>query len=74
MGSKELLQKYKNETIEEIIGESWEIALNNKDVNGFENFDKNIKEIFENEELCKRVFGKKYTKIRKFPLLIKYFL
>ena len=70
-GSKKIHQQVKGESREEKIGESWEIALDENNINNFENINLNMKDIFLDKKMCKNIFGKKYINYEKLPILIK---
>ena len=70
-GSKKILKQVKGESREEKIGESWEIALDENNINNFENINLNMKDIFLDKKMRKNIFGKKYINYEKLPILIK---
>lgn len=70
-GSNELLQKFYNVTEKEQIGELWNFVMNNDDISTFQNLNMNIKNIFSNEDVCKKYLGNKISKNKKMPFLIK---
>lgn len=70
-GSNKLLQEFCNATEEKKIGETWNLVLDNNDISSFQDFNLDIKKIFLNKDICKKVLGNKMAENKKFPLLIK---
>lgn len=70
-GSNELLQKF-NKTLEKgKIGESWNFVLDDNNSSKFQDLKGDIKELFLNQSICRKVFGSKVSKTKHIPFLIK---
>lgn len=70
------LKEYFNKNVETpTAAESWEISTNEAGVSKIANASMNgktLKELFDDRNIRKEVFGTKTEKMEKFPLLIKY--
>lgn len=74
-GGTRLKNQFNKNTPYKITAESWEISSNKngncKILN--ENLkNMTLKDLFENENLKEKIFGKKCTKMKEFPILIKF--
>lgn len=74
-GGQKLKHKFKKNAPFKKTAESWEISSNengNCKIKNKEYEGKNLKELFEDEQLKKDIFGRKCLKFKEFPLLIKF--
>ncbi len=74
-GGKRLKEELNKNTPYAITAESWEISTNENGKSIIANGKfkgKKLDELFENQNLKERIFGKKCLKMEKFPILIKF--
>ena len=74
-GGKKLKKELNKNTPYEKTAESWEISTNKNGINKIRNEEykeQTLKELFENQELREKIFGKRTKEQKEFPLLIKF--
>ena len=74
-GGRRLKQEFNKETPYEKTAESWEVSTNKNGKSIIANGewkDKDLNELFENQETKEEIFGTKCLPMKKFPLLIKF--